>query len=248
MDSEVSSWKRQLETLASVAQTQPHAAYAAFTHGLIGKSTFLTRTTEDAAQSLQPLEDTICDKLLPKLTGQAPPEKETRELLALPPCLGGLGLIDPHEALEDEFERSVSTSAPLCKLIKDQWHTIGDACHEVTRNRSTTAARRKQGIARNAATLQEKLPENLQRAMEIFSEKGSSHWLNALPLTAHGFSLPKGQFRDALCLRYNWHPQHLPAHCSCGQTFTIDHALTCPNGGFSILRHNEVRDLTAGLL
>ena len=32
---------------------------------------------------------------------------------------------------------------------------------------------------------------------------------------------------------------------SCG---AVDHSLSCPKGGFSTLRHNEIRDFSAGLL
>ena len=84
--------------------------------------------------------------------------------------------------------------------------------------------------------------------MDIFSDRGASHWLTVLPVNAHGFSLPKTCFRDALCLRYSWQPEHLPAHCSCGQAFSVDHALSCVSGGYSVLRHNEFRDLTATIL
>ena len=31
-------------------------------------------------------------------------------------------------------------------------------------------------------------------------------------------------------------------------SFTVDHALSCPSGGFPIIRHNEVKDLTADLM
>ena len=41
----VANWKLQLEALSTVARPQPQAAYAAFTHGFIGKWTFLARTT-----------------------------------------------------------------------------------------------------------------------------------------------------------------------------------------------------------
>ena len=34
----------------------------------------------------------------------------------------------------------------------------------------------------------------------------------------------------------------------CRANFTIDHALSCPRGGFIIIRHNKVRDFTAALL
>ena len=46
--------------LAEVAQTQPQAAHAVFTHGRMGKWTFLTRTSSsNIAKHLQPLEDAI---------------------------------------------------------------------------------------------------------------------------------------------------------------------------------------------
>ena len=58
----------------------------------------------------------------------------------------------------------------------------------------------------------------------------------------------KGDFRDALCLRYGWSLPHTPAKCNCGSPFSIDHAMICPMGGFPTIRHNELRDLTATLL
>ena len=36
--------------------------------------------------------------------------------------------------------------------------------------------------------------------------------------------------------------------CVCGKPFCVEHAFTCPCGGFPSIRHNEVRDLTASLL
>ena len=84
--------------------------------------------------------------------------------------------------------------------------------------------------------------------MEVASDKGASHWLSAMPMEAHGFALAKGSFRDALCLRYGWTPPHLPLQCPCGKPFDTDHALSCGTGGYSIMRHNEIRDFTASLL
>ena len=51
-----------------------------------------------------------------------------------------------------------------------------------------------------------------------------------------------------MALRYDWQPSRIPTNCSCGKKFTVEHAFTCPKGGFPILRHNEIRDLTANLL
>ena len=62
------------------------------------------------------------------------------------------------------------------------------------------------------------------------------------------FFLHKGEFRDALCLRYGWSIPNTPLSCICGTKFDVDHALNCRRGGFTIQRHNELRDLTASLL
>ena len=87
-----------------------------------------------------------------------------------------------------------------------------------------------------------------KRLITLAKEKGSSSWLTAMPIEEHGFFLNKGEFRDALHLRYGWDIQNAPQSCVCGSSFSIDHAMICKRGGFSILRHNEIRDLTANLL
>ena len=170
------------------------------------------------------------------------------ELLALPPRLGGIGLINPAIALQNELERSVQTCAPLADRIRNQESRLGDVCQLVASNRATASVRRKQIIADAAATLRATLPAPLQRNMDIFSDKGASHWLTILPVTSHGFSLRTSAFRDALCMCYNWQPDHLPSHCACGQAFSIDHALSCATGGNLVLRHNELRNFTSSVL
>ena len=84
--------------------------------------------------------------------------------------------------------------------------------------------------------------------MDLAQEKGASTWLTALPIEEYGFSLHKGAFLDAVALRYGWEPSKTPSSCACGEKFTIEHAMSCPKGGFPSIRHNEVHDLTATLL
>ena len=84
--------------------------------------------------------------------------------------------------------------------------------------------------------------------MDCSSEKGASNWLAELPLEELGFSLHKGAFRDALCLRFGWQPPHIPSNCVCGKRQTVEHALSCSHGGFPALRHNDIRDITAKCL
>ena len=84
--------------------------------------------------------------------------------------------------------------------------------------------------------------------MNLVQERGASSWLTILPLEEFGLTLHKGAFRDAIALRYGWQPALIPSMCACGTSFSVEHALSCPMGRFPIVRHNEVRDLTAKLM
>ena len=72
---------------------------------------------------------------------------------------------------------------------------------------------------------------------------GASSWLNAMPLTDQGLALNKQEFRDSLRLRYDLPLVDLPSHCTCGDKFTVCHALSCKKGGFVAQRHDGVRNL-----
>ena len=72
--------------------------------------------------------------------------------------------------------------------------------------------------------------------------------MTIIPVESEGFCLNKREFVDALCLRYRWTPKYLPINCACGLRFDVDHALSCPKGGFIHQRHDEMRNLLASLL
>ncbi len=91
----VQGWADELELLSIIAQSQPHAAHAAFTHGMSSKWSYLTRTMPNLGHCLSPLEAVIRTKLIPALTGRPPPNDIERNLLALPARLGGIALANP---------------------------------------------------------------------------------------------------------------------------------------------------------
>ena len=84
--------------------------------------------------------------------------------------------------------------------------------------------------------------------MDLAQEKGASSWLTSLLIEEFGFALHKGAFHNALALRYNWQPLRTPSTCGCCAKLSVEHVLSCPQGGFPSIRHNEIRDLTANLL
>ena len=87
-----------------------------------------------------------------------------------------------------------------------------------------------------------------KRSVEAVREKGSSSWLTALPLKRCGFILNKQEFRDALCLRYNWNIPDIPKYCGCGLKNGVDHVLSCKKGGYVSMRHDALRDTMACLM
>ena len=245
----VSLWRQELTVLSDISVTQPHAAYAAFVHGVISKWNYLVRCIPDTCDFLLPLEEIIRTKFLPNLTGQSSFSDAERDLMALPPRLGGLGIINPVRYSSFQFSSSVNITAPLVELILQQSHIYSN---EVL---TSQFAAKRQVITTNHQLLRDLydsllagLPHKLQRSIMLSSEKGSSSWLTALPLVDQGFALHKGAFRDALCLRYGWQPKLLPSYCVCGGTMSIEHALSCPFGGFPSIRHNELRDITAAFM
>ena len=92
------------------------------------------------------------------------------------------------------------------------------------------------------------LPPETKKAVEDTRLPGASSWMSVLPLSLYGFSLNKGEFRDAIRLRYGKELRGLPSQCPCGQKFDVNHALNCKKGGFVIIRHNNIRGFEADLL
>ena len=69
-----------------------------------------------------------------------------------------------------------------------------------------------------------------------------------IPIKDQHLDLNKGQFADALCIRYNQPIRNLPSKCPCGEKFDVEHALSCKKGGFIAQRHDNLRDILTILL
>ena len=63
-----------------------------------------------------------------------------------------------------------------------------------------------------------------------------------------GFALNKGEFKDALSLRYGRPLKGLPAMCPCGEKYNVAHAPNCKKCGFATMQHNNLRDFEADML
>ena len=80
VESKINEWIANVQCLAKIAETQPHAAFSALTHGTIAKWTHLILTIP----GIDPLLDAMWSTLLTALTGRPPPSVLERSLFALP--------------------------------------------------------------------------------------------------------------------------------------------------------------------
>ena len=100
----VKEWITEIKILSDIAKSQPHAAYSAFVHGLTGHWSHIMRTIPDIKHLLMPLEDVIHQVFIPSLTGRPACSDIERKILALPPRMGGLGLLNPSSCCGDFFQ------------------------------------------------------------------------------------------------------------------------------------------------
>ena len=246
VDEKIEEWVAQVTRLAEFATTQPQSSYAAFVFGLRHRWTYLLRTLPGLAPFLEPLERAIADLLVPAITEHATTQEE-RDLLELPVRLGGLGLINPARTASQEYEASVKITGPLVRQIIKQAQEPPDET-EIKTLQANARREKDELLKRQCEQVRESLSSKTERAVELAAEKGASNWLTVIPIKEMNFNLNKREFRDAIKLRYDWEIADLPAMCTCGDFFTVDHAMVCRHGGLIIQRHNEIRDLEAEML
>ena len=69
----ITTWIRELKLLSSFAIIQSHAAYSAFTHGLVSKWLFIACTIPNVDDLFHPFEECIRHSFIPAVTGYLPP-------------------------------------------------------------------------------------------------------------------------------------------------------------------------------
>ena len=184
----VEGWSADVTRLAKIAQSQPHAAYSAFTKGLSSRWIYVSRTIPDIAKLLQPLEDAIRLVLIPALTGRAPPNDTERNLFALPPQWGGLGLSNPVCHADQESDASRKISEPLCNFLLNHNLQYFEVKADQLTQKSSVRSFKRDLYSGNSSNLHPQLSASLQVAVKLAIEKGASSWLTAIPLDEYGFA------------------------------------------------------------
>jgi hypothetical protein len=240
----VSKWVEDITELSKIAAEDPQAALSAYTKGICHRWTFIQRTIPEIKELFIPLEDCIRNTLIPAIIGRNVSNRE-RNIISLPVRFGGLGIANPIENAEREYQASMAVTESLAELIYNQEQDLINYNHEkqteIIGNLKT--AKDKHLLNMFNGILQTLEGSPMKRALELNREKGAGSWLTALPLKSFGYSLNKQEFRDAVCLRYAWKIPNTPPYCGCGKKNSVDHTLICKKGGYVAMRHNNLRDL-----
>ncbi len=246
IDELVDNWCKRLLNLTHIALSQPHVAYAAYIHGEQHKYTHFLRTIFNIDSNLEQIDTILTDKFIPALFGRELTSIE-RELVALPVKEGGMGIKEVSKCSTVSYQVSKDITAPLVKQIVDQSDFIPSPT-DVSKARTTAMEKVRSDEKKRFEEVRDKQSGEIKRSLQQITEPGASSWLGALPLTEYGFNLNKGEFQDALCIRYAKPLNNLPDTCPCGSRFSTTHALNCHKGGFVNARHDNIRNYEAQLL
>ena len=130
----VTAWTTQVNRLTEIAQTDPHAAYAAFVFGLRHRWNFIQRTTPTAGEHMGPLREAIRNRLIPTLTKHEFNDLEM-ELVSLPARYGGMTFDDPVADSSRKHDDSLKCTAMFTNLLlnnESELPETADFDHEAT--------------------------------------------------------------------------------------------------------------------
>ena len=208
----------ELQSLTNIAVTQPHAALAAFTHGLRHRWSFSMRTMRCLGDFLQPLESLIRHQFIPTLFGMNRDITDhERALFALPCREGGLALDNPLLTASRKWEDSTKFCSALKGLLIKQESKL-DLDREAQQKIKAEIRKGNRDFFKEAADdLRSRLDDRAARVMDLAREKVANAVFSTLPLKRHGFAFAaKRDFRDLLCMRYDLPIPNLPQKCICG--------------------------------
>ena len=221
----VNCWIQDTEQLSNIANNEPQLALSAFTKALCMRWCFVQRTISNISHLFEPLEECIREKLIPAIIGRRVSDLE-RRLLALPVRFGGIGILNPVETANFEYESSIKITGNLTSIIYHQENTWENYNEErVKETISKVKGEKEKRFLQEFESIKAQVNDEMKTNLDLAREKGSGTWLTALPIQALGYTLNRQEFRDSLCLRYGWKIPNTPFHCACGKKNDVNHAL-----------------------
>jgi hypothetical protein len=240
LEPKIQAWIGGIDALARAARHFPQAAYAGLAKSLQSEWQYLQRVLPDCSAAFEPVEEALASAFLPALF-QAEEPMLARQLLALPVKRAGLGIPNPAESADDCHEASKAvTRALTLSLLKGEDLVAQAHLEHASAERRLQHTARLQAADDTLSALKAAAPDRLARfRLQRAQETGA--WLTTMPESLNGTELTEDEFRDSLRLRFGLCPTHLPDKCDgCGSAFTVEHGLSCRQGGLILLRHDDV--------
>ena len=182
---------KDIENLSEIAQEEPQIAFSAFTKGLSHRWSYVQRTIGGISKLFQPLEDAIRGQLIPAILGHQINDEE-RDMLALPLRYGGLGMQNPVQTSDREYDASKKITDQLTGLIYHQDQDLSKLDRRQLVKKKELKTQKEDRFSSEKIKLEKTLTsESRKKAFCLASQKGSSSWLSALPLKTIGFCLNK---------------------------------------------------------
>ena len=167
-------------------------------------------------EHLHSVESVLGNKLIPAMFGGDHPDVPD-ELLALNPKDGGLGIESPLSIATDQYSASKFKTQIHTETIINQECVMRDETSNGMSSKEISEQDRQERTARRKQRVKQiEIPDHLKQWVEQAKDEGASSWLNTLPIREQQLDLNKGQFVDAVRLRYNQPLKNLPSHCPCG--------------------------------
>ena len=179
-------YTKSFDRLGQFALTSPQNAYACLTKGVQQKFSFLSRTTPSMNGVLDMVEEQLRG-VIPNIVGKEI-IKEEREIFSLNLRMVGLNIALPQN-LDKNHEQSIELSSPLASSNNDSFQ-IQQYELEQTKISLRQKADMQRALISKKSRIENNLPE-MKYTIQLASEKGAYSWLNALPLSKHGFDLAK---------------------------------------------------------
>ena len=187
----IEKWVKDVEQLAEIAKEEPQIALSAYTKALCMRWCFVQRTISGIKHLFEPLEMSIREKLLPAIVGRTISDTE-RKMLALPVRFGGIGIQNPVDTADIEYNTSVRITEALKRLIYNQETTLENLNQDhVKETISQTKKEKEERLNGEFEFVKSQLSSDQKRYIDLATEKGSGAWLTVLPLQSLGYVLNK---------------------------------------------------------
>ena len=185
----VENWVRDTEQLAEIAKDEPQIAFSAFTKALCMRWCFVQRTVSGISHLFQPLEDCIRETMIPAIVGRRVSDIE-RRIMALPVRLGGIGILNPVETADIEYQTSIEITADLKNIIYNQEETLENYDEDrVKISINKTKQSKDKRLNAEFELVKTLVDDGMKSNLDLAREKGSGSWLTALPIQALGYVL-----------------------------------------------------------